>query len=91
VLFVERIIPSRIGDENYLRGKAPMKDHVYKTLEITGSSDKGIEDAVNTAVAKANETVRNIHWFEVVETRGYVENGSVSYWQVSIKLGFKLE
>lgn len=68
-----------------------MKDHVYKTLELTGSSASGIEDAVNTAIAKASKTMRNIHWFEVVETRGFIENGAVAYWQVTIKLGFTLE
>ena len=68
-----------------------MKDHVYKTLELTGSSGTGIEDAVNTAIAKANQTVRNLHWFEVIETRGFIENGAVAYWQVTIKAGFKLD
>ena len=68
-----------------------MKDHVYKTLELTGSSATGIEDAVNTAIAKASKSMRNIHWFEVLETRGFVENGAVGYWQVTIKLGFTLE
>jgi len=68
-----------------------MKDHVYKTLELTGSSETGIEDAVNTAIAKAGKTVRNLHWFEVIETRGFIENGAVAYWQVTIKAGFTLE
>lgn len=68
-----------------------MSSHVYKKLELTGSSVVSIEDAVNTAIAKADETVRNLHWFEVVETRGYVENGKVAYWQVTIKAGFRLE
>lgn len=68
-----------------------MSDHVYKTLELTGSSRSSIEDAVSVAIKKASETVRNIHWFEVAETRGYVENGNVAYWQVTIKAGFRLE
>ena len=68
-----------------------MKDHVYKTLELTGSSATSIEDAVNTAIAKASKTVHGIHWFEVVETRGYVENNAVAYWQVTIKLGFTID
>jgi flavin-binding protein dodecin len=68
-----------------------MTHHVYKTLELTGSSPTGIEDAVATAIAKASETIRNIHWFNVVETRGHVENGKVAHWQVTIKLGFTLE
>ncbi len=68
-----------------------MSNHVYKLLELTGSSPTGIEDAVQTALAKASESVRNIHWFEVVDTRGYVEDGKVAHWQVTIKAGFTLE
>ena len=68
-----------------------MSNHVYKLLELTGSSTVSIEDAVQTAIAKANETVRNIHWFEVTETRGHVADGKVAYWQVSLKVGFTLE
>jgi flavin-binding protein dodecin len=68
-----------------------MSSHVYKTLELTGSSTTGIEDAVNTAIAKASETVRNMQWFEVVETRGHVRDGKVAYWQVTLKVGFTLE
>jgi flavin-binding protein dodecin len=68
-----------------------MSDHVYKSLELTGSSAVGIEDAVNKAIAKASETVRNIQWFNVVETRGQVQNGKVAHWQVTLKVGFTLE
>ena len=68
-----------------------MSDHVYKSIELTGSSTQSIEDAVNTAIAKASETVRNIQWFNVVETRGHVREGRVAYWQVTIKIGFTLE
>ena len=68
-----------------------MSNHVYKLLELTGSSPTGIEDAVQTALAKASESVRNIHWFEVVETRGHGEDGKVAHWQVTIKAGFTLE
>ena len=68
-----------------------MGDHVYKLLELTGSSSAGIEDAVQKAIAKAHETVRNIHWFEVTETRGHVTDGKVAHWQVSLKVGFTLE
>jgi len=68
-----------------------MSNHVYKTLELTGSSPTGIEDAVQTAIAKASETIRNIHWFNVVETRGHVVDGKVAHWQVTIKAGFTLE
>ena len=68
-----------------------MSDHVYKSLELTGSSSVGIEDAVNRAIAKASETVRNIQWFKVVETRGHVVDGKVAHWQITVKLGFTLE
>jgi hypothetical protein len=68
-----------------------MSSHVYKHIELTGSSTTSIEDAVSGAIAKASLSVRNIHWFEVVETRGHVENGKVAHWQVTIKVGFTLE
>jgi len=68
-----------------------LSNHVYKHIELTGSSTKNIEDAVSTAIAKASLSLRNIHWFEVVETRGHVENGKVAHWQVTIKVGFTLE
>ena len=68
-----------------------MSNHVYKTLELTGSSTTGIEDAVTTAIAKASETVRNLQWFKVVETRGHIEDGKVAHWQVTVQIGFTLE
>lgn len=68
-----------------------MPDHVYKTIELVGSSTKGMEDAVQKAVAKAAETVRNLRWFEVVDTRGHIEGARVVHWQVTLKLGFTLE
>ena len=68
-----------------------MSDHVYKLLELTGSSPAGIEAAVANAIAKANLTVRNMHWFEVTETRGHIADGKVAHWQVTIKVGFTLE
>ena len=68
-----------------------MTDHVYKKIELTGSSDVSIEDAVENAVVKASQTIRNMRWFEVVETRGYIDNDQVAYWQVTIKIGFTLE
>ena len=68
-----------------------MSNHVYKQIELTGSSASSIEEAVNNALAKASETVRNIHWFNVIETRGHVSEGKVAYWQVTIKAGFTLE
>jgi dodecin len=68
-----------------------MTNHIYKSLELTGSSSKGIEDAVNRAVAKASNTIHNIKWFEVTDIRGHVEDGTVAHWQVTMKLGFTLD
>jgi dodecin len=68
-----------------------MPDHVYKTIELVGSSTRGMEDAVQKAIAKAAQTIRNLRWFEVVDTRGHIEGGAVAHWQVTLKLGFTLE
>lgn len=68
-----------------------MAEHVYKTIELVGSSTRGVEDAVQKAIAKAAATVRNLRWFEVVDTRGHIENGRVAHWQVTLKLGFTLD
>ena len=68
-----------------------MSNHVYKLLELTGTSTKSVEDAVSSAIAKASKSLRNIHWFVVTETRGHVDNGKVAHWQVTIKVGFTLE
>ena len=68
-----------------------MADHVYKLIELTGSSSTSMEDAVNTAIARASETIRNMRWFEVTETRGTIDAGKVSQWQVTLKIGFTLE
>ncbi len=68
-----------------------MSDHVYKMLELVGSSQTGIEDAVQNAVAKAGQTVRNMRWFEVTEMRGHLEENKINHWQVTVKIGFTLE
>jgi flavin-binding protein dodecin len=68
-----------------------MPDHIYKTIELVGSSSQGVEDAVKKAVAKASESLRNLRWFEVLETRGHIEGGRVVHWQVTLKIGFTLE
>lgn len=68
-----------------------MSNHVYKMLELTGSSSISIEDAVSTAIAKAHQTVRNLQWFTITETRGHVVDGKVAHWQVSLKIGFTLD
>lgn len=68
-----------------------MEDHIYKQIDLVGSSTVSIDDAVARAIAKAAETVRNIHWFQVVEIRGHVADGKIAHWQVALKLGFTLE
>jgi hypothetical protein len=68
-----------------------MSHHVYKKVELVGSSPVSMEDAVNTAIARAGKTLRNMRWFEVVETRGQIEDGKVAHWQVTVRIGFTLE
>lgn len=68
-----------------------MNDHVYKYIELTGSSTKSSDDAIRCAIERASKTLRNLNWFEVTETRGHVENGAVVHWQVTLKLGMRLE
>lgn len=68
-----------------------MTHHVYKQIELTGSSPTSIEDAVEQAIGKASATLRNLHWFEVTGTRGQIENGKVAHWQVTLKVGMRLE
>jgi flavin-binding protein dodecin len=69
-----------------------MTDHVYKTVEITGSSPEGVTEAIDRAIAKASETLRHLDWFEVAEIRGHIgEDGSVAHYQVTLKIGFRLE
>jgi flavin-binding protein dodecin len=68
-----------------------MQDHVYKVIDLVGTSEKSIEDAVATAIERASRTMRNLRWFEVAETRGHIEKGKVSHYQVVLKVGFTLE
>jgi flavin-binding protein dodecin len=68
-----------------------MTDHVYKHIELTGSSAKSSDDAIRNALAKAAKTVHNMRWFQVVETRGHIDKGAVAHWQVTIKIGFSLD
>ena len=68
-----------------------MSDHVYKSVEITGSSPEGVTEAIDRAIAKAAESLRNIDWFEVVSVRGHVADGRVAHYQVTLKIGFRLE
>jgi flavin-binding protein dodecin len=67
------------------------KDHVYKILELVGSSEKSTEDAIKNAVSRAAKTIRDMKWFEVVQTRGHIENGAVRHYQVTLRVGFTLE
>jgi dodecin len=68
-----------------------MSNHVYKTIEITGSSPQGVEQAVANAVAKASQSVHNLRWFQVIDTRGEIEGAKVAHWQVTMKVGFTLD
>jgi flavin-binding protein dodecin len=68
-----------------------MAEHVYKKIEIVGSSPNGFEEAVRNALERSGKTIRNMRWFEVSETRGYIEEGNVAHWQVTLKVGFTLE
>lgn len=68
-----------------------MDDHVYKVVELVGSSNTSIEDAIRTAIQRASQTLRNLRWFEVLQTRGHIENGEVHHFQVVLKAGFTLE
>ena len=68
-----------------------MSEHVYKTVEIVGSSTIGPDDAVKRAVARAAQTIRQLRWFQVVDTRGHIEGNAIAHWQVTVKIGFTLE
>ena len=68
-----------------------MKNHVYKLIELTGTSTTSIEDAVESAIKRANKTIKDLCWFQVVETRGNIEKGKVHHWQVTLKVGFTVK
>jgi dodecin len=65
--------------------------HVYKSIEITGSSPKSVEDAVRTAIGRASKTIRGMRWAQIVDQRAHIENGAIAHWQVTIKIGFTLD
>jgi len=67
-----------------------MEDHIYRVIQIVGSSDKSVDDAIQRAVTRASQTLRNLRWFEVVETRGHIEDGKVQHYQVTLKIGFTI-
>ncbi|MFQ3244185.1 MAG: flavin-binding protein dodecin [Arenicella sp.] len=68
-----------------------MSDNVYKKTEIVGSSKTSIEDAIEGAIARASKTLKNLDWFEVIDTRGHIEDGKIAHYQVTLKVGFRLE
>lgn len=68
-----------------------MSDHVYKIVELTGSSHESVENAISNAIARAGKTVRNMRWFEVTDTRGHIDGDRIKHWQVTVKIGFTLD
>mgnify|MGYP003348804714 CR=1 FL=1 len=68
-----------------------MNDHVYRVIELVGSSSETVEDAIDNAIERASKTVRHLDWFEVADTRGQIVNGEVAYYQVKLKVGFRIE
>lgn len=68
-----------------------MSDHVYKVVEIVGSSSKGTDDAIQNAIARASKTLKHLDWFEVLNTRGHLQDGKIAHYQVTLKIGFRLE
>jgi flavin-binding protein dodecin len=68
-----------------------MPDHIYKTVELTGSSPVGSDDAINKAISRASRTLKHLRWFEVTQVRGHIEDGAVAHWQVTLKVGFTLD
>ena len=68
-----------------------MDEHVYKTIELTGSSKSSVEEAVKNAIAKAAKSVHNMRWFQIIDSRRYIEDDAVSYWQVTLKIGFTVD
>jgi flavin-binding protein dodecin len=71
--------------------RSKVEEHIYRVIQLVGSSEKSIEDAIEKAVARAASTTRNMRWFEVMETRGQIADGKVKHYQVTLKAGFTLE
>jgi flavin-binding protein dodecin len=76
---------------SFILKETVMDEHVYKSIELTGSSKVSIEDAVKNAIAKAAKTIHNMRWFQIVDSRGFIEEKNVSYWQVTLKIGFTVD
>ncbi|HKJ88062.1 MAG TPA: dodecin [Gammaproteobacteria bacterium] len=68
-----------------------MSEHVYKTIELTGTSPNSMEEAVSNAISRAGKTLHNLRWFEVIDTRGHIEEGRIAHWQVTVKVNFTLD
>jgi dodecin len=88
------LVARRQGSVNSLErnaGEENAMGHVYKVVELVGSSTTSIEDAINTAISRASETLRNLRWFEVLHTRGQIEEGHILHYQVTLRVGFTLE
>jgi len=83
---VTQVVPSVL-----IAGVTKMANHVYKIIELTGSSSESIEKAVTNAISRASKTIRNMRWFEVIDTRGQIENSEIAHWQVTVKVGFTLD
>ena len=79
----EEVLQRRVG--------SMADDHIYRVIELVGTSEKSIEDAVQTAVTRAQKTLRNLRWFEIVRTSGHIEKGKVAHFQVTLKVGFTME
>jgi dodecin len=91
-LLILRIrLPELLIFQTHKNNEQTMSAHIYKKIEVVGSSETSIEEAVNNAVAKASESVRNMRWLEIVETRCHIEEQKVAYWQVTVKIGFTLD
>jgi dodecin len=80
-----------MGVNHWSEEVVKMTEHVYKTVELIGSSTKGIDQAIQNAVTRAGKTLRNLDWFEVIETRGHLKDGNVAHYQVKLKIGFRLD
>jgi flavin-binding protein dodecin len=73
------------------KARANRPDHTYRVIELVGSSDKSVSDAIDSAIARAHKTLRNLRWFEVAQVRGHIDNGKVAHYQVTLKVGFTME
>jgi flavin-binding protein dodecin len=90
-MYAEVALCEPVDVADFKEGGMVMSEHVYKKIELVGSSPNGVEDAVRNAVAVAGQTIRNMRWFEVVETRGKIEDNKINHWQVTVEIGFKLD